>query len=256
MIVPIFANQKIRVSYKTTENITLLLRGQVRLPNGDIVDISDSKIVSGVTSGSVTSGTFEKNVPTGDLISHTIKTSTANIQRGQCFVRADVIYSADSFESSALCAKYITSESPISLNEFEDSLSGNGYYTNLVASGENTNELLFTPQSGIKYSIKNIYVMLTTDLTVANRNISIVDTNNSSHIAITENSQAANKQCTYSFRNTSKEIYNSILNSYVCILPLNIVKDNIDDISVTIVNGQATDVFNTGFMSVEQWIKS
>ena len=170
MIVPIFANQKIRISYKTTENIALQLRGQVRLPSGEVVDIVDSKNVTGVTSGTVTSGTFEKTVPLGELITLTAKTSTASIQRGQSYLRADLIYAADSFEAAGLFAKYVTSDSPVNLGQFEDSLSGEGYSTSYVITNPGAGaEINGTLPTGIVAEIDSFKFNFTASAVVANR---------------------------------------------------------------------------------------
>lgn len=257
-IIPIFANQKILVSYKTTENITLLLRGQVRLPNGEIVDISDSKIVSGVTSGTVTSGTFEKNVPTGELISHTIKTSTPNIQRGQCFVRGDVVYSADSFESAGLFAKYITSESPICLGEFEDSLSGRGFINNMKEMPISGYSATYNNPANILSKVNFVKIFFNASATVANRYAyayledspgGTVLFSTISNIAIT-----ASMQKEISFAPVG--ISQGITGIEICSLPNNIFFSGDEQLVATVNGAQAGDAISNAYISVEQWIKA
>ena len=259
MNVPIFANQKIRVSYKTTENITLLLRGQVRLANGEIVDLSESKIVSGVTSGTVTSGTFEKTVPEGELIAHTIKTSTSNIQRGQCFLRGDVLYQADNFEAQALCAKYVTSESPVSLGQFEDSLSGRGYFRSIVGDdplpGQQYEE---TANSNIIKKFLIVAFSLVTDANAANRKAFLVFSQNSDClIGISAASQAASLTYYYTFGIGASKDSSSLVADKNILENMNpIFNTGLGVLKIAVENMQATDGITSIELFTEEWIKA
>lgn len=156
-MIPIFANQKIRVNYKTTENIVIYVRGMVKLENGDIVQINEGINVTDVTSGAVTAGYFDKKIPSGELLTFTIKTPTQNIQRGQCYCRADVLFDADDFHSVSICSNYLTTNANIIIGQNYDSLSGRGFETSRACYGG-----AFSPNTNQIVLIKGLYVTYTT----------------------------------------------------------------------------------------------
>lgn len=258
-MIPIFANQKIRVSYKTTENITLLLRGQVRLANGEVVDISKDKQVVGVTSGEITAGTIDKDVPAGELISLTIKTNTTNIQRGMSFLRANIIYSGDESEALGLCAKYITTDSPVNLGQFEDSLSGRGCFrtrqVNDPAAGE---EFQFTGSVSIYHKILSLSFDFASAVAAANRMVKVKNDDVGSIISFAPSAQVASITGHYVFaQNTDSNAVTVGTHQYQ--------KSPLRDGYITYPGGvvvsecqniQAADQYSAIVVQTEEWISA
>jgi hypothetical protein len=131
-MIPIFSNQKLQLLVSCTENVTLIMRGQIKTPDGSTLPFSETYTLTGVTSGTVSIFTKKKiNLPIGELLTYSTSMTTASIQRGQCFVQS-MITNSDDLTEVNICAGYVSSGKGISLGFFEDSLSGRGFIGQII----------------------------------------------------------------------------------------------------------------------------
>lgn len=198
-----------------------------------------------------------------ELYSVVVICETANVQRGQIYVRANVFYGdTDTYPAIGLFSDYVTSNSSPSFPEtgMVDSLSGMGYFK-LYSSGPTPGDetLVFTPESNRILKPLSMKIGLTTSVAVATRrlNASLV-TSSGQDMEVTSNiTQAASLTYRYNvcfpyYQNPTVAV--GANNNVYLPLPETMI-DSGGQAYCTVDNGDANDVL-TGSLFVEQWIKS
>lgn len=114
------------------------------------------------------------NLPTGDLISLTISTSTSGFERGKCYVNAYIAKTgpAGSIKLYQLIADYVTDLNALTFPgaEKRDSLAPPGYpAVDCTPNTENANEATWLIPPHNVWKVISMYTEFITDATVANR---------------------------------------------------------------------------------------
>lgn len=257
---PIFSNQKLRVIIGASEDVTVILRGQVRINPGacneEILTLNEVYELNVTTAGTVEYFTKDKiNIPIGELISFSLSLSTSGIQRGQCFVQANIL-STDNLTELGLCAGYVTSRKVVSLGFFEDSLSGQGYIQRgdiaTPAAGGN----IVIPSTNLLVKLLSIEFSFTTSATLGNRRVKVFRDAGGSWLSLSlaESTQAENITRYYGYnRLVTKEIqgtsvYQEVLGqSY---------GDGDSPLAIAAENMKIDDQFDEIFYVAEVWVKN
>lgn len=170
---------KLQVVVYATTAVSVNVAYRQRI-NGEDGVPSEQNIASGriTTNGAPNYFYYQfagNNSNTAELINAVVSLVTANVQRGQCFVRVGLtIGGTDSTAVTpfrVLFSDYITSNSALAFpgSEVKSSLEGRGHFTLLTEAG--TDEQSYTFAANIFNRVYSMYITSTTSATVANRNM-------------------------------------------------------------------------------------
>lgn len=254
---PVSLGDKLQISsWNSLASCALTVRGYTRAPDGSPVPFSAFHTPN--TDRTINSTLID--LPDGELVNVSVFASTGTPQRGQTFVRLQILRgaSASGTIQASIAAGYVTSGQPIVFpgSGCQSSIEGRGFLRRVAGTNPAAGaEISETVPTGAVWFLRSILWQLVTDGTVSNRNSGITLDDGSTIFARSQvgNTQAASLTVTYTYADNYPTTPSSSQGNFGPLPRSNRLRPGWR-INSSTSNLQAGDDYGAPSLYVEEWL--